>query len=53
VCLSGSITMSSSKVMCKSKPAACMTSMITGSGPPPLCPPVSTTVMSKNATILV
>jgi hypothetical protein len=54
MCTTGSVTMSMAVThIVKGRPAVCMTSMVVGIGPPPLCLPVTTTVMSTNVTNIV
>jgi uncharacterized Zn-binding protein involved in type VI secretion len=54
MCITGSVIMSTAMTkLVKGRPVVNMGSMVVGVGPPPLCPPVSTTVMSTNMTVIV
>ncbi|MDR2747561.1 MAG: hypothetical protein LBB77_08960 [Treponema sp.] len=54
MCTTGAVTMTMAVTkLAKGRPMACMTSMVVGIGPPPLCLPVTTTVMSTNANNIV
>jgi uncharacterized Zn-binding protein involved in type VI secretion len=54
MCTTGAVIMTPAVTkLAKGRPMVCMTSMVVGIGPPPLCLPVSTTVMSTNVTNII